>query len=114
MCRRWRQLALQLPARLSIDFCAAHDLELSLSNEEFTAALERLLPHLSCRRIASLKVAGCTSLLAPQVPAHLARVLYPELRRWVLGCRSTRLLGFQLTAALIGSHMFCWHALQHT
>lgn len=48
------------------------------------AALERLLPHLCARRITALKLRTYSSALAPELPARLARVLYPELRRWVL------------------------------
>lgn len=82
VCRRWRRLVLQLPASLSIDLCALHDL--GLDEDAAAAAIERLLPHLSCRNAEALAVVGCTVELAPQVPAALARALYPELRRLVL------------------------------
>lgn len=85
MCRRWRQIALQLPASLTIDLCEAHDLELGPNaDERFAAAVEALLPHLRCRRIVALSISGCTSVLAPEVPVRLAGALYPELSRWVL------------------------------
>ncbi len=65
-----------------VQLCELHDLD--LNEEASRAAIERLLPHLSCRRITSLRITGCTYELAPEVPASLAHALYPELRRWVL------------------------------
>jgi len=83
VCRRWRQLALQLPASLSVYFCSVD--KIGPLQEVSAVAVERLLPHLQCRRITALRITGCTSTLAPEVPGRLARPLYPELRRWVLG-----------------------------
>lgn len=87
VCHRWRQLALQLPASLSIDLCGLCGAGFGLAERDVTAGLERLLPHLKCRRIASLSITGCSCALAATTPARLARVLYPQLRRWVLGGR---------------------------
>lgn len=85
MCRRWRRLALQLPASLSIDLEQLEDLV--ADQEACAATVERLLPHLRCRNIVAMKVCNWTSCLAPEVPALLARAIYPELLRWVPGAK---------------------------
>ena len=101
VCRRWRQLLLPLPASLSIDLCAAHDLE--LESDETAAALEQLMPHLSCRNIMVLSIAGCNEVLAPHIPILLAHALYPQLRRWVLAVQG------QQRCTSSAAHLFLPH-----
>ena len=62
MCRRWRRIALRLPASLS---------------------LEPLLPLLRKRRITALSVSGCLASLPVALPASLIRTLSRRLHRWV-------------------------------
>ena len=75
MCRSWRRLALQLLASLSIKLCALHEEGLDLDEEQAAAAIERLLPHLTARNIATLRISGCTAALAPVVPVQLAQLV---------------------------------------
>lgn len=91
VCRRWRQLALDLPATLSLYFCELHDDDSEDESAGGTAdlaatlaALHTLLPVLGRRAIHRIVVLGCTVAMPPQAPALLARALFPQLRRRAL------------------------------
>ena len=79
MCRRWRRLALQLPASLELDLCELH--EQFDEADEVQAALDEVLPALRQRAVRKLELNGCTSVLPRQAPALLARAFFPQLRR---------------------------------
>ena len=75
-CRRWRRLALGLPATLRIKFCELHDQGLDYRSAE--AEFAGLLPHIAARTIEACALQGCTEAVAPALPAQLARAAFPR------------------------------------
>lgn len=78
-CRRWRQLALQLPCTLHIDLCELHELGFEGDPEGALAAIQRVLPGLAARRVTEMAVSGCTAACAAPLPGLLARTFFPHL-----------------------------------
>lgn len=93
VCQRWRRLALQLPTGLTIEMVPLVHITMRSDEGAAAAALERLLPLLTCRRIAALSLSTYDLTVTPEVPALLTRVLYPELCRWVGTCTVPALAG---------------------